>query len=94
MALNITHCTADTAVVSGGPGKIEYITVSPLTASPTAGLLTVYDNTAESGDILYKEWVFATAPGHTIELCGIYRKGIYVGFDGTLANVGVTVAWE
>lgn len=93
MASNYTHCTADTLVRSG-QAQVCYVSIAPLTATPTAGLLTIYDNTAESGDVIYKEWVFATTPGHTIELEVMARKGIYVGFDGTLANVGVTVGWQ
>lgn len=93
MASNYTHCTADT-LVRDGQAQVCYVSIAPLTATPTAGLLTIYDNNAESGTVIYKEWVFATTPGHTIELEVMARKGIYVGFDGTLANVGVTVGWQ
>jgi len=90
MAYEFTRCTGDTLVYTG-IGKIGYVSIAPTTATPTAGLLTIYDNTAESGTIIYSEWVFATTPGHTIELEVAVRNGIYVGYDGTLANVSVTV---
>ena len=93
MANTYQHCTADTAVV-GKQVVLDSVCIAPLTAAPTAGLLTIYDNTAESGDVVYKEWVFATAPGHCIDLDVVCRKGIYVSFDATLANVGVTVAYS
>lgn len=93
MAKVLTPCTADTLVVSR-QAKLCSVSIAPLTATPTAGLLTIYDATSETGTVLYKEWVFATTPGHTIELECICRNGIYVGFDATLANVGVYVSWE
>ena len=41
-----------------------------------------------------REWVFATAPGHTVTLDVVCSTGIFVGFDGTLANVAVTVSYR
>lgn len=93
MANEVTRVTAD-GLVATGTGVIEYIAIAPTTATPTAGLVTIYDSTSETGTILYSEWVFATTPGHYIELCGIYRNGIYVGYDGSLANVSVSIAWR
>jgi len=91
--MNKTRVTAD-GLVKTGIGKLHTICIAPTTATPTAGLLTVYDSTTETGTIIYSEWVFATTPGHSIDLdCEIYA-GIYVGFDGTLANVSCTVTWQ
>ena len=90
---NYSRKTADGQVKSSA-GFIHTISISPLTATPTAGLLTIYDNTAESGTVIYTEWVFATAPGHTIKLDVQCSTGIYVSFDATLANVAVTVAYR
>ena len=80
--------------VQSGQSVIHTITISPLTATPTAGLLTVYDNTAESGTILFSEWVFAGAVARTVILDCVARTGIYVGFDAALANVSVTVTYS
>ncbi len=77
--------------VASGMRKVHTISISPLTATPTAGLLSVYDSLTETGTVLYSEWVFATTPGHDIHLDCIARTGIFVGFDGTLANIAVTV---
>jgi hypothetical protein len=85
--------TADTQVKSSA-GFIHSITIAPTTATPTAGLLTVYDNTAESGTVVYTEWIFATDVGHTILLDVSCATGIYIGFDGTLANVSATVSYR
>ena len=48
MAYEFTRCTGDTLVYTG-IGKIGYVSIAPTTATPTAGLLTIYDNTAASG---------------------------------------------
>ena len=53
--------------------------------------MTVYDNTSEAGTAIFSEWVFATTPGHTITLDCDVKVGIYVGYDGTLANASCTV---
>jgi len=87
------RATADASIVSGS-GFLHTITISPLTATPTAGLLTVYDNTAESGTVIYSEWVFATAVGHTVTIDATFGTGLYVGFDATLANVACVVAYR
>lgn len=84
--------TADGLVYSG-LCNLHTVSIAPTTATPTAGLLTIYDNTAESGTIVYSEWVFATTPGHTITLDVVCRTGIYVSYDGTLANASCTVAY-
>jgi len=94
--MNVTRVTGDSSVVSGlkTPRKLHTVSIAPTTATPTAGLLTIYDSAAESGTAVYSEWVFATTPGHTVTLdCEMYN-GIYVGYDGTLANVSCTVTWQ
>ena len=78
-------------VARTGKGVCHTVSISPLTATPTAGLLTIYDSTTEAGTAIYSEWVFATTPGHTILLDCIVRNGIFVGFDGTLDKISVTV---
>lgn len=85
--------TAD-GQVKAAAGFVHTITIAPLTATPTAGLLTVYDSLTETGTVIYSEWVFATTPGHTVTLDVPCGTGIYVGFDATLANVGVTLAYR
>lgn len=80
--------TADTQVKAGA-GFIHAINVNPTTATPTAGLLTIYDSLTETGTILHSEWVFATSPGHSIILDVAFSTGLYIGYDATLANVSV-----
>lgn len=85
--------TADDQVKAGA-GYLHTVTIAPTTATPTAGLLTIYDSLTEANTILYSEWVFATAPGHTITLDIPFGTGLYVGYDGTLTNVSVTVSYR
>lgn len=90
--MEITRVTADALVKTGG-GKLHTISIAPTTATPTAGLLSVYDSLTEGGTILFSEWVFASTPGHTITLdCDIYT-GIYVGYN-TVTNVSCTVTHQ
>jgi hypothetical protein len=88
--MQVTRITSE-GLIRTGAGILHTISIAPTTATPTAGLLTVYDNTAESGTAIFSEWVFATTPGHTITLDCNVNIGIYVGYDATLANASVTV---
>lgn len=95
--MKYTRVTADGQVstnASGAPVRLHTISIAPTTATPTAGLLSIYDSASETGTVIYSEWVFATTEGHTIVLDVDCYTGIYVGFDGTLANVSCTIAWQ
>lgn len=85
--------TADGQIKSSA-GFVHTVTFAPLTATPTAGLVTIYDNTAGSGTVIYSEWIFATDVGHTILLDVVAATGIYVEYDGTLANIQTTVSFR
>ena len=87
--MQFTRATGDTLVRTGN-GILHTISIAPTTATPTAGLITVYDNTAESGTAIFSEWIFATTPGHTITLDCNVSTGIYVGYN-TVTDVSVTV---
>ena len=95
--MKCTHVTPDAQVstnASGAPARPHTTSTAPTTATPTAGLLSVYDSASETGTVIFSEWVFATTPGHTIILDVDCYTGIYVGYDGTLANVSCTIAWQ
>lgn len=85
--------TAD-GQIKGSAGFLHTVSIAPLTATPTAGLLTIYDSLTETGTVIYSEWIFATDVGHTITLDVPFATGCYVGFDGTLANVQVTASYR
>lgn len=80
--------------VHSGKCILHTVSIAPTTATPTAGLVTIYDGTNSSGTAVFSEWVFATTPGHTIILDVICRVGIHVEYDATLANASVTVAYS
>lgn len=87
------HVTADTAVKSA-PGFLHSLTFAQTDAAPTAGSIIVYDNTAESGTILYSETFTADVfRGYTVTLDVSFSVGLYVGFT-TTADVGVTVSYR
>lgn len=82
------RCTADTQVKDSA-GFLHTITFSQTaSAAPTAGVLTIYDNTAESGTVIQTIY-FSTAVllPVTIVLDVECATGIYCGFDATLAGI-------
>lgn len=82
--------TADTQM-STTSGVLRSLTFSCNDAAPTAGSIIVYDNTAESGDILYSETFTTTAfRGYTVHLNIPYGTGLYIGFT-TTNDVNVSV---
>ena len=85
--------TAD-GQIKGSAGFVHTITISPTTATPTAGLLSIYNSLTETGTVIYSEWIFATTPGHTVLLDLPFDTGLYVGYDAALANVACTVAYR
>lgn len=89
----VSRKTAD-GQVKASAGFIHTISIAGITATPTAGLMTVYDSLTETGTVLYAEWVFATDVGHTITLDVPAGTGIFVGFDATLANAQATVSYR
>ncbi len=90
---SVAQATAD-AQVKGSPGVIHTITVAP-TGSVVAGVLTIYNSLTETGTILFRVSLPATTfTPFTITLDATASVGIYVGFDGTLSNVGVTVTYS
>ena len=85
--------TADAAVKSA-PGFLHTLTFSQTDAAPTAGTITVYDNTAESGTKIF-EWNITTAVFYpfTVTIDAAFAVGLYVGF-ATTADVQVTVSYR
>lgn len=92
-AYSSSRKTAD-GQVKASAGILHAVSISPLTATPTAGLLTIYDSLTETGTILYTEWIFATTPGHTVILDVAFAIGLFVGYDATLTNVATSVSYH
>lgn len=88
-----SRLTADGAVKSGS-GSLHSLTFACVDAAPTAGSIIVYDNTAESGTVIYSETFDTTAfRGYTVTLDVSFSTGLYIGFT-TTADVGVTVSYR
>lgn len=85
--------TAD-GQIKGSAGFLHTLSIAALTATPTAGLITIYDSLTETGTVIYAEWIFATDVGHTITLDVPFGTGLYVGYDATLANVQATLSYR
>lgn len=86
--------TAD-GQVKGAAGFIHAVTISPTVASPTAGVLTIYDSASETGTVVFSTYIDTTFDSPvTVILDVLVATGIYVGFDATLANVAVTVSYR
>lgn len=85
--------SADTRVKTGA-GFLHALTFTCLDAAPTAGSVIVYDNSAESGTVLFNH-TFTTTPfvPFTVTLDVTFATGLYIGFT-TTADVGVTPSWR
>ncbi len=81
-------------LVKSGAGFLHSLTFSCNDAVPTAGSIIVYDNTAESGTIIYSE-TFDTTPfrGYTVLLDVAFSTGLYIGFT-TTADINITPSYR
>lgn len=88
-----TRVTADTKVAEGVGLLHRLIVTQPASATPTAGVLTIYNSTTETGDILFQHYFPASAVAVPvpIEINAIYTVGLYVGFDATLAGLAFNI---
>lgn len=85
--------TSDTQV-KGSSGFVHSVTFLPNDATPTAGSIIIYDNTAESGSQILNWNIAATAfIPFTVVLDVVCATGIYVGFT-TTADVNVVVSYR
>lgn len=84
---------ADTLVLTGS-GYVDSVTFSCNDAAPTAGSIIIYDNTAESGTVIFNH-TFTTTPfmPFTVQLHRTVGTGIYIGFT-TTNDVNVVLAYR
>lgn len=88
-----TAKTAD-ALIKSGSGFLHTLTFSCNDAAPTAGSIIVYDNTAESGNILYSETFTTTAfRGYSVLLDVEFSTGLYIGFT-TTADINCVASYR
>lgn len=84
--------TADGQIKSGA-GFIHKVTFAA-TGAVTAGVITIYDSLTETGTIIWSGTIQVALNPVTIHLNVPTGTGIYVGYDGTIANVSTTVAYR
>jgi hypothetical protein len=84
---------SDTAVKSTA-GFLHALTFSCADAAPTAGSITVYDNTAASGTKIFEHTFTTTAfMPFSVLIDATFGTGLYVDFT-TTADVNVTVSYR
>lgn len=87
------NISSDTAVKSGA-GFLHTVTFAQIDAAPTAGTIIIYDNTAESGTIIFSStWTTAVFYPTTVTIDAAFSTGLYVGFT-TTADIGVTLSYR
>lgn len=86
--------TADTAV-KAAPGFVHQMVCIGTDAAATAGTIILYDNTAESGTVIFSWAVQAAAYAQpvVIPLDVTFAVGLYLGFT-TTADVTCTVSYR
>lgn len=89
----ITRATADLQIKASA-GFVHTINIGAITATPTAGLLTIYDSLTEAGTVLFAGWIFATQNPVSVLLDARFATGLFVGYDATLTNVSVSVSFR
>lgn len=89
-----TRVTAD-GQIKATAGFVHSVCVTPLTATPTPGLFSLYNSASETGTVVWSAWIFATASQTCFENLDVaFSTGIYVGYDATLTNASVTVTFR
>lgn len=88
------YCAGADTLVKTGAGFLHTLTFSQIDAAPTAGTIIVYDNTAESGTIIFSStWTTGIFYPTTVTIDASFATGLYVGYT-TTADIGVTVSYR
>jgi len=87
--------TTANLLVKTGSGLVHTLTFACTDAAPTAGSITIYDNTSAAGDILHTEVIDSTTffRSFTVTLDAEVTNGIYASFT-TTADVAVGVSYR
>lgn len=84
--------TAD-GQVKAGPGFVHTVTFSA-TGAVTAGAIALYDSLTGAGTLIWTGIIQAGLNPVTITLDCEFATGLYVAYDGTIANVATTVSFR
>lgn len=83
--------TAD-GLVASGKGTLHTVTFSA-TGTVTAGVITIYDSLTEANTAIWAGTIQTALNPTTITLDVNYNTGLYIGYDGSIANVSTTVSF-
>lgn len=85
--------TAD-GLITSGAGFLHTVTLAPTDTAALPGSITLYDNTAESGTVIFTTYFAAAyfAPV-TLTFDVAFTTGLYAGFS-TTNDVAVTVSYR
>ena len=90
---NYKNCTSDTAVKSGF-GFLHAVTINK--PATTAGVVTLYDSTSETGTTIAAITI-GKSTDNQMPVTLIYdikfNTGLYAGFDGTIAGADITISY-
>lgn len=86
------RATTDTQI-KGSAGFIHTVSFAA-TGTVTPGVITIYDSTTESGTVIFSSTFPTTFTLFTVTLDVYATTGIYVGYDGSVANVQTTVSYR
>jgi hypothetical protein len=89
---SVARETAD-GQVKAGAGFLHTVLISG-TGTITAGLVTIYDSLTETGTVIWSGIVPVGAAPICLVLDVPFTTGLFVGFDGTIANVAVVVTYS
>lgn len=77
-----------------GAGDLYTVTFSA-TGTVTAGVITLYDSVTEANTVIWSGTLQVALNPVSVNFNGLrFSTGLYVGYDGTIANVATTVVYE
>lgn len=79
--------------VKASAGRLRSLTFSAA-SGVTSGVITAYDNTAESGTVLWSGIIQAGLNPTTITLNIPFSTGLYIGYGTVIANVRTQVSYR
>ena len=89
---NYTRVTAD-GLVKTGKGHLKRVIFSA-NGTVTAGIISISDAITETTPIILSATIQVASPPISVEVGVDFDTGLYVGYDGTIANVATTVVWR
>lgn len=87
------HRTTTSGLVKSGSGFLHTVTFSA-TGTVVSGVITLYNNTTDSGQIIWSGVIPAGIAPLSIILDVSFSSGLYIKYDGVVSNVGTVVSFR